>query len=168
VDKDEATRARLNGLQDRLSKAQSQFERNIADGNRTVEVHDASELEGLPADFIASHKPDAAGVIHLTTRYPDSAPVMMYAKSDALRKRMQEANAGKAYPENDAVLREMMATRYEIARLVGYRTWSELNAQDKVMGSGRAIAAFITDLDKTVRPAEMREAAMETCGGEKD
>ena len=161
VDKDEATRARLNGLQDRLSKAQSQFERNIADGNRTVEVHDASELEGLPEDFIASHKPDAAGVIHLTTRYPDSAPVMTYAKSDALRKRMQEANGTKAYPENDAVLHEMMATRFEIARLVGYPTWSELNAQDKMMGSGRAIAAFITELDKTVRPAETREVAME-------
>ena len=161
VDKDEATRARLNELQDRLSKAQSQFERNIADGNRTIEVHDASELEGLPEDFIASHKPDAAGVIHLTTRYPDSAPVMTYAKSDALRKRMQEANGTKAYPENDAVLHEMMATRYEIARLVGYPTWSELNAQDKMMGSGRAIAAFITELDKTVRPAETREVAME-------
>ena len=36
VDKDETMRARLNALQDRLSKAQSQFERNIADGNRTV------------------------------------------------------------------------------------------------------------------------------------
>ncbi len=161
VDKDEATRARLNALQDRLSKAQSQFERNIADGNRTVEVHDAAELEGLPEDFIASHKPDATGAIHLTTRYPDSSPVMTYARSDALRKRMQEANGNKAYPENDAVLREMMTTRYEIARLVGYPTWSELNAQDKMMGSGRAIAAFITELDKTVRPAETREVAME-------
>jgi thimet oligopeptidase len=161
VDQDEVTRARLNVLQDRLSKAQSQFERNIADGNRTVEVHDSSELEGLPEDFIASHKPDATGVIHLTTRYPDSSPVMTYAKSDALRKRMQEANGNKAYPENDPVLHEMMTTRYEIARLVGYPTWSELNAQDKMMGSGRAIAAFITDLDKTVRPAEMREVAME-------
>ena len=161
VDKDEATRARLNVLQDRLSKAQSQFERNIADGNRTVEVHDSSELEGLPEDFIASHKPDAAGVIHLTTRYPDSAPVMAYAKSDALRKRMQEASGNKAYPENDAVLHEMMTTRYEIAKLVGYPTWSELNAQDKMMGSGRAIASFIAELDKTVRPAETREVAME-------
>lgn len=161
VDKDDATRARLNALQDRLSKAESQFERNIADGNRTVEVHDASELEGLPADFIASHKPDATGVIHLTTRYPDSSPVMTYAKSDNLRKRMQEANGNKAYPENYAVLREMMTTRYEIARLVGYSTWSELNAQDKMMGSGQAIAAFITELDKTVRPAETREVAME-------
>ncbi len=161
VDKDEATRRRLNALQDRLSKAQSQFERNIADGNRTVEVHDATELEGLPEDFIASHKPDATGAIHLTTRYPDSSPVMTYAHSDALRKRMQEANGNKAYPENDAVLREMMTTRYEIARLVGYPTWSELNAQDKMMGGGRAVAAFIAELDKTVRPAETREVAME-------
>ncbi len=86
---------------------------------------------------------------------------MTYAKSDALRKRMQEANANKAYPENDAVLREMMTTRYQIAKLVGYPTWSELNAQDKMMGSGRAIAAFIAELDKTVRPAETREVAME-------
>ncbi len=161
VDKDEATRARLNALQDRLTTAKSQFERNIADGNRSVEVRDLAELDGLPQDFIASHKPDAKGIIHLTTRYPDYAPVMAFAKSDALRKRMAEASFNKAYPENDSVLHEMMSTRYEIAKLVGYPSWSELNAQDKMTGSGKAIASFIAELDKTVRPAEEREFAME-------
>lgn len=161
VDKDEATRTRLNALRDRLSEAQSRFDRNIADGNRAVDVMDVAELDGLPEDFIASHKPDTKGVIHLTTRYPDLFPVMTFARSDALRHRMADASGNRAYPENDAVLHEMMNTRYQIAKLVGYPTWSELNAQDKMIDSGKAIAAFITELDSTVRPAEEREFAME-------
>ena len=161
VNKDEATRSRLNALQDRLSEAQSRFDRNIADGNRKLDVRDAADLDGLPEDFIASHRPDPQGVIHLTTRYPDLFPVMTFAKSDDLRHRMADASGDRAYPENDEVLHEMMNTRYGIAKLVGYPTWSELNAQDKMMGSGKAIAAFIAELDSTVRPAEKREFAME-------
>ncbi len=110
VDKDEATRSRLNALQDRLSEAQSRFDRNIADGNRKLDVRDA-ELDGLPEDFIASHRPDPQGVIHLTTRYPDLFPVMTFAKSDDLRHRMADASGDRAYPENDEVLHEMMNTR---------------------------------------------------------
>jgi Zn-dependent oligopeptidase len=46
--------------------------------------------------------------------------VMTFAASDALRKRMSEANGLKAYPENDSVLRETMQTRYIIATLLGF------------------------------------------------
>jgi hypothetical protein len=160
VDKDGATRTQLMTLKKRLSEAQARFERNIADGDRAVEVRDVAELDGLPVDYIASHKADAQGVIHLTTRSADVAPVLKSAKSDALRKRMFEASGENAYPENDAVLREMMNTRSEIARLVGYTSWSDLNAQDKMIGSSKDTAAFIAELDRTARPAAQREFAM--------
>jgi thimet oligopeptidase len=65
VDKDDATRQHLTELRTQLSSALSKFERNIADGNRTIEVKDSRELEGLPQDYIAKHMPDAKGVVHL-------------------------------------------------------------------------------------------------------
>lgn len=157
VDKDDATRRQLTELRTELSAAQSKFERNIADGNRTIEVTDPHELDGLPQDYIAKHKPDAHGVVHLSTRYNDYMPVMTFAASDALRKRMSEANGERAYPENDSVLCEMMQVRFTIARLLGFSSWSDMNAQDKMIGSGAAIGSFISSLDATVRPFEERE-----------
>jgi thimet oligopeptidase len=157
VDKDDATRQRLTELRTQLSSALSKFERNIADGNRTIEVTDSRELEGLPQDYIAKHKPDAKGVVHLSTRYNDYMPVMTFAGSDALRKRMSEAYGNKAYPENDGVLREMMTIRFTIAQLLGFSSWSDMNAQDKMIANGPAIAKFISSVDTTVRPVEQRE-----------
>ena len=85
IDKDDATRARLKKLNDQLTNDQLMFERNIADGQNTIEVADASELDGLPQDYIENHKPGADGKIHITTNYPDIFPPLKYSKSDALR-----------------------------------------------------------------------------------
>jgi thimet oligopeptidase len=71
VDKSDKTRARLKVLNDDLTEEQSAFERNINDGQKTVEVRDASELAGLPADYIDGHPKDKDGVIRINTSYPD-------------------------------------------------------------------------------------------------
>ena len=74
VDKSEATRARLRDLRDQLTQAMAEWGRNIREGSRTVAAAPA-DLDGLPADFIARHKPDASGLIPLTTSAADARPV---------------------------------------------------------------------------------------------
>jgi thimet oligopeptidase len=160
VDKDDAARARLKVLNDELTEEQSAFERNINDGTKTVEVRDASELKGLPQDFIDSHKPDKAGVIHITTDYPDYIPAMNFAVSNTLRRRLYLAFETRAYPQNADVLMKMLRTRYEIASLLGYKSWADYNAADKMIGSGDKIAQFIRDLDTAVQPIAEREFQM--------
>ena len=71
VDKDDATRQRLRDLSEDLIKQQSMFDRNIADGRKTVAVTDRSELAGLPKDYLDRHQPDAHGAIQISTDYPD-------------------------------------------------------------------------------------------------
>jgi thimet oligopeptidase len=160
VDKDDAARARLKVLNDQLTEEQSAFERNINDGTKTVEVRDASDLKGLPQDYIDSHKPDKAGVIHITTDYPDYIPAMNYAVSNDLRRRLYLAFESRAYPQNADVLMKMLRTRYEIASLLGYQSWADYNAADKMIGSGARIGQFIRDLDTAVRPTAEREFQM--------
>ncbi len=160
VDKDDATRARLKALSDELTEEQSSFERNINDGRKTVEVRDASELTGLPKDYIDAHKPDKDGVIHLTTDYPDYIPAMNFAASDDLRRRLYLAFNTRAYPQNHDVLMKMLKTRYDMATLLGYKSWADYNAADKMIGNGARIAEFINDLDQAVRPVADREFQM--------
>jgi thimet oligopeptidase len=160
VNKDDATRARLKQLNEQLTNQESMFGRNIDDDKRSVEISDQSELEGLPEDYIAQHKPGTDGRIQITTDYPDFFPAMTYAKNDNLRRKLMIAFLDRAYPKNRAVLKDMMNTRYEIATLLGYQSWADYNAADKMVGSGGNIATFIHELDVVTRPAEQKELAM--------
>ena len=85
-----------------------EFARNIGEKPPPVHRVQRAELDGLPADFIARHKPDANGVITLTTTV-DQRPVLTYAKSEDLRQRMLLAVGNIAAPENIAVLRASCA-----------------------------------------------------------
>ncbi|MEP6548217.1 MAG: M3 family metallopeptidase [Gammaproteobacteria bacterium] len=160
VAKDEAVRARLKKLNDDLTAEVSTFERNINDGQKIIDVRDATELTGLPKDYLDAHKPDKNGIIHITTDYPDYGPVMDFAASDPLRRRLSLAFNTRAFPQNRDVLAKMLQTRYDIASSLGYASWADYNAADKMIGSGARIADFIRDLDKAVRPVADREFQM--------
>ena len=159
VDKDDATRARLKKLNDQATEQQSMFDRNISDGQKVVEA-DPAELDGLPQDYIDRHKPDANGKVHLTTDYPDALPVFTFAKSDSLRRRMSLAFNTRAYPKNQEVLTSLMKTRYEIASLLGYPSWADYNAADKMIAKGHNIADFIQQVNDAASDLSQREFEM--------
>src|SRR5579862_750490 len=159
VDKDDATRARLKQLNDQLTEEQSMYDRNISDGTKTVEAA-PTELEGLPQDYIDRHKPGADGKVRITTDYPDLVPVMKFAQSDALRRQLWEAFTTRAYPKNHDVLSNMMQTRYQIASLLGYSSWADYNAADKMIQKGENIADFIQQVNRASQPVAEREFAM--------
>src|SRR5579862_4152272 len=159
VDKDEATRTRLKKLNDQATDEQSMFDRNISDGKKEIET-DHSELDGLPQDYIDRHKPDPNGKVHITTDYPDALPVLNFAKSNDLRKRLSMAFNTRAYPKNLDVLTSLMKTRYEIATLIGYSSWADYNAADKMMVKGAKIGDFIQQVEDASRPLAKREFEM--------
>jgi thimet oligopeptidase len=159
VDKDDATRARLKKLNDQATEQQSMFDRNISDGQKSVEA-DPSELDGLPQDYIDRHKPGANGKITITTDYPDALPVFNFAKSNELRRRLSLAFNTRAYPKNQEVLTSLMKTRYEIATLLGYADWADYNAADKMMEKGSKTADFIKAVNDASRPLAKREFEM--------
>ena len=160
VDKDEATRNRLKKLQDDLTEQQSIFDRNISDGQKTVLVNSVSELNGMPQDYIDRHKPGADGKIRITTEYPDILPALKFARNDDLRRRLYQAFLTRAYPKNLEVLKQMMQTRYEIAQLLGYNSWADYNAADKMILNGTHIADFIQQVDTAAKPVAKREFTM--------
>lgn len=153
VDKDEATRARITALRDELVLIGQDFDKNIRSDVRTVTINDVSELDGLPADYISRHKPDASGVITLTTDYPDALPIFTYAKSEDLRKRMYIAYNNRAYPQNIDVLNRLISRRFELANLLGYTTWADYITANKMIGNAKNASDFI---DKIVTASEAK------------
>jgi len=159
VDKDDATREKLKKLNEQLTNDESLFERNIADDQKSVET-DAASLAGLPQDYIEGHRPGPDGKIKITTAYPDYFPVMNYAKSDELRHKLWATYETRAYPKNRAVLEDMMKVRFQIATLLGYSSWADYNAADKMALTGKNVEDFIAQLSAAAKPAMQREYAM--------
>jgi thimet oligopeptidase len=160
VDKDEATRKHLHALHEKATLLSLQFSRNIQEGAKTVVVEKASELEGLPADYLARHTPDCDGHFVLSTDQPDMQPVMTFAKSDSLRERMFLAYNTRAYPDNAKILLDLLKTRQEIATLLGFSSWANLATADQMMGSAANVRSFIARLEEASRAGAVREFGM--------
>ena len=159
VDKDQATRDHIQALQEKATGLSLEFSRNIQEGAKTIETT-AAELDGLPADYLARHQPDTEGRITLSTDQPDMQPVMTFATSAALRERMFLAYNTRAYPANKALLEQLLATRQEIATVLGFRSWAYLATADQMMGSAANVRTFLAKLDKASREGARREYAL--------
>ncbi len=158
VDKDEATRKQIRAVSDRLTALSLEFGHNVANGTLKVKATRA-ELDGLPADYIARHKPDADGVYTLTTDEPDARPVMNFADSADLRLRMYVAHSSRAYPQNTQVLKDMLAARQQLATLLGYKHFADMATADQMIGSPEHVEELIGQVDEVSRPAAAREYA---------
>jgi thimet oligopeptidase len=156
VDKDQATRDRLQSLHDKATQLSLTFSRNIQEGAKTVEATSA-ELDGLPADYLARHQPDAEGRVTLSTDQPDMQPVMTFAANTALRERMFLAYNTRAYPANKTILEQLLATRQEIADMLGFRSWADLATADQMMTSAANARAFLAKLNEASLEGARRE-----------
>jgi len=146
VDKDEATRKKIAALREDLVAIGQDFDKNIRNDSRTIKLDSAAELDGLPEDYIKSHPAGADGKISISIEYPDFFPVMSYAKNADVRQRLLKEFLNRAYPANIPVLDRMIAKRYELARLLGFKTWAEYSTRDKMIENDKNVAAFIERL----------------------
>ena len=142
VDRDDATRARLAVINERLTELGQEFGRNIRDDVRTVRVT-PDRLAGLPPDWLDAHPADAQGLVTVTTDYPDAVPVRMFAHDAAVRHDVTVAFLSRGWPQNGPLLDEMFALRHELATLVGYADWASYDADVKMIKKGSAIPEFI-------------------------
>jgi thimet oligopeptidase len=156
VDRDEATRAKIHDLQNRITQDALDFGHNVANGMLTIKATRA-ELDGLPADYIARHKPDGEGMYSLTTDSPDETPVMSFASSAALRLRMYQAYHGRAFPQNEKVLRDLLTARQELATTLGYAHFADLATADQMIGSAAGVEKLIDQVNQASRAPAQRE-----------
>jgi peptidyl-dipeptidase Dcp len=138
----EAQREELKGLNEALSKLQTQFSKNVlADTNDlAIIVDDVAELDGLSENEIAAAA-SAAKDRKLDGKYLLAAvnfsgnPLLASLKNRGLRKRIMEASLLKANRDNandnKKVLAEMAALRAKRAKLFGVKTHAEYVLQQQ-------------------------------------
>jgi len=168
VDRDEATRAKIKALQDKITALGLTFERAVHDDVRTT-VADKAQLEGLPPDYLASHPADPEGHVKITTDPPDGWPAQRFSNSAELRHTLFLAANSVGYPANTETLRALLATRAELAQLLGYRTWADFAMADQMIGSPAKLAEYLAGIDAASRePGAREDAALLSFARERD
>ncbi len=170
VDLPEAERARVRALTERETELSLEFSRNLRESRREIRVAPEA-LVGLPQDFLDEHPAGDDGLVVLTTDYPDFMPVREYAVDRATRTAIVAAYNDLAWPENDAVLAELLAVRAELAALLGYGSLADYETETRMIGrgagtggggsagpgGGAAIADFLARLDEASAAAAAAE-----------
>jgi thimet oligopeptidase len=164
VDRDDATREKIRALADRSTELGMRFSRTVQDDVRRISVEDPEELRGLPGDFLERHgvredegRLRADKPVVLTTDPPELAPVMTYAASRTLRRRMYLAYNDRGYPGNRQVLLDLLRTREAMAETLGFRSWADLATVDQMMGSAENMRRFLDEVDKAARETAQHE-----------
>jgi thimet oligopeptidase len=156
VDQDDDVRARLREISERLTVLEQDFARVIREDVRSIRVT-PEQLVGLPQDFVDAHAPAEDGLVTITTDYPDYVPFRTFAEDAAARRSLTIKFLERGWPANDAVLHEMLALRDEKARILGYRSWPDYDADVKMIGTAEAIAEFVERLTDAAEAAGRRD-----------
>ncbi|MDB5219699.1 MAG: Thimet oligopeptidase [Myxococcaceae bacterium] len=160
---------RVREINEELTKLGQDFDANLAASHLSIDAT-LAQLDGLPKEWLASHKPDPAGKIQISTDYPDYFPVLTYAKDRKLALDLYRQFENRAADKNVAVLDRILLIRDEKAKLLGYPTWADYVLEPRMAKDAKTVATFLDGLKKHLAKkgdAEMAEfrAAHAKLGG---
>lgn len=162
---------RYGEIATRLSELSSKFSNNVLDATMawTKLVTDVDELKGMPESALTAAKARAAaknkeGYL-FTLDMPSYLPVMMYCDNRSLREEMYRAYATRASDQapnaaqwdNSQVMEEILALRFELANLLGFKNYAEESLATKMAQTPQQVIDFLNDLAKRAHPQGERE-----------
>lgn len=151
ADLDAAGKARLSEINQRLSALSEEFGRNLMASTRERAVSfTKEELEGLPAERIASAKADAEALGREGFVIPLELPTVQselsrLAREDA-RGRLYGASASRGSENNIPGLIEAVQLRAERAELLGYATHADYVIAEETAATADAARTMLFDL----------------------
>lgn len=162
---------RYGEISKRMSELGSQFSNNVLDATMgwSKQITDVAELAGMPESALAAAKAAAESKEQegylLTLDIPSYLPVMTYCDNQELRKELYEAyvtrasdrgpNAGKW--DNTEIITEQLKLRHEVARMLGFNTYSEKSLSTKMAETPDQVLGFLNGLAVKAKPQGERE-----------
>lgn len=159
---DEGKQKELEGIRAEIADLRAKYMDNLNAENesRGIWVTDEKELEGIPADDVARARESArtrSGEAEIqqwffSVQYSDYAPVMKFAKSAKIRKRLfiesNKVGATEGPHDNRPVLKKIATLRYQMAQLLGYPDYAAYVLRDRMaknIGNVEAMHSMIIE-----------------------
>lgn len=177
----QAQKAELKKVKEALAQESQKFSENLLDATNAygLLVEDVKELEGIPADDIASFKETAEANqqkgYRITLQVPHYLAVLQYAQNRKLRETLYHAYVTRASEfdfegkfNNNEVMRRIVELREKEATILGYRNYGEVSLATKMAQSPDQVIAFLRDLaQKSLPQAKADMAEVKTFAKEK-
>ena len=160
-------RDKYRSLTERLTALSLKFQENcIKDTDSfTLTTTEIKDTEGLPEDVIdAAHslaKEKGIDGWTFTLHRPSYLPFITYCKNRELRRQMYMAYStigakGNSY-DNREIVKEIVNNRLELARLLGYSTYSDYILAERMAQNSDAVFSMLGKLTWSYIPAARKE-----------
>ena len=154
--------ARKAAIEKELSQLGFRFNAYVQNAPYVWQLHitDPSMLEGMPqpwmqmAEGLAKKEGKPGWYINLTTA--PAAPVLRYCKVEETRHLCWQGtnSAGTRFAlDTEPLIKKILELRHELATLLGYANYADMQAARRMMGTGQKALDFINDMLERSKPA---------------
>ncbi len=160
---------RLEAARIELAQLQQKFSENVLDATAEYELHveDERRLQGVPAAAkrrarARAREKGLEGWL-LTLDYPSVEPILKYCRDRELRREIHVAYTTRCREgdhDNRVVMARILRLRDEIARILGYESFSDYKLEDRMARNGARAIAFERDMVERTRPYWFRDVEL--------
>lgn len=137
--------SQLKKILEEINKLTLEFQKNINSDNSSIEV-DLKELKGLPENLIATFEKAPNGKYILKADYPTVFGILEHGEVQSTREKIYKLKNNKAFPQNLEVLKDLVKKRNELAKLLSFKSFTELDLDDQMAKNPKTVKTFIKNL----------------------
>ncbi|MBC8064665.1 MAG: Zn-dependent oligopeptidase [Chlorobia bacterium] len=143
-------RDRVAEIQKELNRLGIAFGTNIADDETSVPMT-VAELKGVSSDVIKGLKRAGKDMVLVTMDGPTFSAVTDSAELEGSRQKLWIAYKRRGGDKNNDVLKQLFELRAELAKLLGYKTFSDYVLEPRMAKNAATVAKFYAELRPIVR-----------------
>lgn len=144
----------LKVLKKEMSVLEVEFIANISKDVKKIAVS-KEELKGLDASFV-DQLPIQNGLYMLGVDYPTYFYVMGNCLVETTRKQLFLAFENRGYPDNEFLLKQIIAKRDQFAHMLGFSSYAEFDISNQMAHSVEQVEQFLYDIITHVATTEMQ------------
>lgn len=155
LDLDDDRFEKMKELQKQIGHLCLQFQSNIAQDQSSI-LFSRDELQGLSDDFVGSLKSEQGKYI-LRCDYPTANQVLSNCTVESTRCGYWHTFHNRAYPQNLDVLRQLLAARHDLAELLGFHNYAEMDIASQMAKTPERVEAFLNEQSARAFPKIEKE-----------
>ncbi len=156
LDLPEEKRKEITELNKKINKIGQDFSCNISEDTSVIYAT-KEDLSGISEDFINNLKTNEEGFYVLHMDYPTQDMISNYCTIQETRKRFSKAFKNRAYPKNKAILDDLINTRHQLAHLLGFKSFADLDLDDQMIKNSHHAWNFENDLENKTKTKALQE-----------
>jgi thimet oligopeptidase len=135
---------KVKELKKQISLLEMKFSNNIAQDDSSLRVNH-EDLAGVREDFINNLSIEGDEYI-LRCDYPTRDQIMRNCTVETTRRDFSKVFANRGYPENLTILNQLVNKRDELAHLLGYDSYAQLDTESQMAKNPETVDAFLDSL----------------------